>query len=247
MEGLTIAFICSGSNHPTVENYHLFGSQFWDDCKSNKSKKGYYFAYYVQKKFVRIHQIVELYSPDEKPDVMRNWMTTRQIVGLSPPLKQLTWNEWIHGIGKGSPYATDYHSTHTGTWSLQELHANFPTFDFDRFKSEVQPLGPEEKQQVEENQEVEDTEDIDQDVELLKQVNQRVVRNTLEGIHRLRQEFVSLHEKRIEDILTSIKLLNEQLDTLQQEKIEILQGSMDTLIVERETETKMNQFIMDYL
>ncbi len=267
MEGLTIAFICSGLNHPTVQNYHLFGSQFWDDCKSNKSKKGYYFAYYFQKKFVRIHRIVDLFTPDQKPVEMRDWNTTRQILGLTPPLKQFTWDEWIHGIGKGSPYATDYHSTQTGSWSIHELHTTFPTFDFERFKLDVQSphlvheeipteeiLIPTEEILTEENlteeipnEENLHEEDIDKDVELLKQINQRVVRNTLEGICRLRQEYATVKERKIEEVLTSIESLNQQLYRLEHEKKEILEGSMDSMIVAHETETKMNQFIQDYL
>jgi hypothetical protein len=52
--GLTIAFVCLGKTHSTIESYKKFGDKYWDDALNNKSKIGYYFAYYYQQKYVYI-------------------------------------------------------------------------------------------------------------------------------------------------------------------------------------------------
>jgi hypothetical protein len=132
--GLTIAFICSGNKHPTVENYKKFGKQFWDDTQNNNSKVGYYFVYYFQQKYVYIHKIINILQPSERPIEM-NWTSDRQILCLSSQLKQFTWNEWIHNIGFGAPYTPNYRMTQTGSWSHYELqnHIKYKQFNFTNF------------------------------------------------------------------------------------------------------------------
>ena len=134
--GLTIAFICNGDKHPTVINYKLFGNKYWDDTQNNKSKIGYYFAYYFQKKYVYIHKIINILQQTEKPSDMI-WESTRQILCLSKQIKQFTWNEWISGLGADAPYTPNYRMTQTASWSYSELqnHKKYNMFNFINFKN----------------------------------------------------------------------------------------------------------------
>ena len=134
--GLTIAFICNGDEHPTFINYKRFGNKYWDDTKNNKSKIGYYFAYYFQKKYVYIHKIINILQQTEKPSDMI-WESTRQILCLSKQIKQFTWNEWISGLGAGAPYTPNYRMTQTVSWSYSELqnHKKYNMFNFINFKN----------------------------------------------------------------------------------------------------------------
>ena len=136
--GLTIAFICNGDKHPTVINYKLFGNKYWDDTQNNKSKIGYYFAYYFQQKYVYIHKIINILQPSEQPsDMIWESNKNRQILCLSKQLKKFSWNEWITGIGIGTPYTPKYCMTQTGSWSYSELqnHKKYNTFNFINFKN----------------------------------------------------------------------------------------------------------------
>jgi hypothetical protein len=137
--GLTIAFICVSKNHPTIENYNKFGDKYWDDSISNSSKIGYYFAYYFQKKYVRIHKIINILKPSERPIDM-NWNSDRNILYLSNQLHEFTWNEWKDSVGFGSPYTPKYFNTKTTSWSEEALK-RFSNFNFTNFRNIIdQPL-----------------------------------------------------------------------------------------------------------
>jgi hypothetical protein len=135
--GLTIAFICNGKSHPTIINYNKFGNYYWDDTPNNNSKIGYYFAYYFQQKYVFIHKITNILQPCERPSSM-SWTSNRQILCLSEQLKKFNWNEWITGIGKGSPYTPTYRMTQTGSWSCSELHKKYNAFNFINFQNIIE-------------------------------------------------------------------------------------------------------------
>ena len=128
--GLTIAFITQKG--PSQDNWLAFGNQYWDDCKENASKPGYYFAYYCKKKYVWLHRIEQIVPPSEKPIEMEHWITNRNILCLSPLLKRFTWEEWINHWGEHAPYANDYHSTRTSSWSYEALQKRYPQFQMDR-------------------------------------------------------------------------------------------------------------------
>lgn len=138
--GLTIAFICKGEMHPTVANYHKFGKKYWDDGPKTFSKIGYYFAYYFQKERVLIHQIIDIVQPADRPASM-DWDSDRQILCLSDQLKEFTWEEWIHGPGKGAPYSIGkYSNAQTTAWSYSTLQTKFSDFQFIQFKDIVEKM-----------------------------------------------------------------------------------------------------------
>jgi hypothetical protein len=141
--GLTIAFICNGDEHPAFINYKLFGNKYWDDTQNNKSKIGYYFAYYFQKKYVYIHKIINILQQTEKPSDMI-WESNRQILCLSKQIKQFTWNEWISGLGADAPYTPNYRMTQTVSWSYSELqnHKKYNMFNFINFKNIIDQQPP---------------------------------------------------------------------------------------------------------
>jgi hypothetical protein len=130
MTGITIAFICLGK-HVTVDCYNKFGKKYWDDTHDNKSKIGYYFIYYYQKKYVYIHKIINILPYTQRPPDMV-WNSTRQILCLGPRLIEFDWNDWINHFGKGAPYTNNYRSTQTSSWSKEKLKKfsfNFENLD----------------------------------------------------------------------------------------------------------------------
>jgi hypothetical protein len=143
--GLTITFISKEKNHSTIQSYNKFGNKNWDDTTLlSKSKIGYYFAYYFQKKYVYIHKIINILSPSERPIDME-WSSDKQILCLSNKLKEFTWEEWKNNIGLNSPYTPDYTSNQTTSWSYDELqkHEKFKHFNFIKFKNIIEtPIIP---------------------------------------------------------------------------------------------------------
>jgi len=136
--GLTIAFVCQGKDHSTITNHKKFGNKYWDDAQNNKSKIGYYFAFYFQKKYVYIHKIINILQPSERPIEM-DWTSNKQILCLSKQLHAFTWSEWINGIGLGAPFTPNYRQTSTSSWSCFELqnHKKYHTFNFNNFKNTI--------------------------------------------------------------------------------------------------------------
>lgn len=129
--GLTITCISGDKNKPTFQSFQKFGNKYWDDTVTNKSKIGYYFAYYFQKKYVYIHQIINILLPSQRPSDM-DWSSERNIICLGPRLKKITWDEWKNDIGFGSPYTPDYRTNQTLSWSYNELRISYSQFNFDK-------------------------------------------------------------------------------------------------------------------
>jgi len=186
--GLTIAFICNGKDHPTMINYKKFGNQYWDDSQNNNSKIGYYFAYYFQQKYVYIHKIINILQPIERPSEM-DWSSDRQILCLSEQLKKFTWNEWITGIGLGSPYTPSYRMTQTGSWSYNELqnHAKYHQFQFINFKNAIEQQTTNIAPPL--SYESEDEDDIDAQIaELIRQKEAKKIAKNNERLIAIRAE-----------------------------------------------------------
>ena len=128
----TIAFISVKDNDPSTQNFTLFGGKYWSDSKTNESRIGDYFIFYVQKKYVHVHKVIGESTYDERPPIMKHWIGTTKIVHLSEQFQQYTWSTWNNTIGKGAPYTNapgekGYGSTHTTTWSLGQMKRKFPT------------------------------------------------------------------------------------------------------------------------
>ena len=242
--GLTIAFICNGDKHPTVINYKLFGNKYWDDTQNNKSKIGYYFAYYFQQKYVYIHKIINILQPSEQPsDMIWESNKNRQILCLSKQLKKFSWNEWITGIGIGTPYTPKYCMTQTGSWSYNELqnHVKYNTFNFINFKNVIdqQPAN------IAINY-VEDAivEEDDEEAELMREME--IERKAMEErmVKRLKEikdkQIVGLREKKCDELKIQLSKYQDMIDELNvnQYKIEkeikaIMIGDQDAELIKQ--------------
>jgi hypothetical protein len=187
---------------------------------------------------------------------MKNWEsdTDRQILCLSPQLKEFTWHEWITDIGIGAPYATDtYGSTNSNSWTAEDLKNR--NFNFHRFKSIVE--GPCKGAALEVDESVipnpsESEDDLttksdefpsesEEKEPFLKQLHQRIYQKTMESVHLLREEEVSLSETKIAELNHSIEMLVKQRDQELYHKQEILKGNKDEDIVKRETERRVQR------
>ena len=239
--GLTIAFICNGDKHPTVINYKLFGNKYWDDTQNNKSKIGYYFAYYFQQKYVYIHKIINILQPSEQPsDMIWESNKNRQILCLSKQLKKFTWNEWITGIGIGTPYTPKYCMTQTGSWSYNELqnHVKYNTFNFINFKNVIdqQPA----------NIAINYVEDaiVEEEAELMREME--IERKAMEErmVKRLKEikdkQIVGLREKKCDELKIQLSKYQDMIDELNvnQYKIEkeikaIMIGDQDAELIKQ--------------
>ena len=239
--GLTIAFICNGDKHPTVINYKLFGNKYWDDTQNNKSKIGYYFAYYFQQKYVYIHKIINILQPSEQPsDMIWESNKNRQILCLSKQLKKFSWNEWITGIGIGTPYTPKYCMTQTGSWSYNELqnHVKYNTFNFINFKNVIdqQPA----------NIAINYVEDaiVEEEAELMREME--IERKAMEErmVKRLKEikdkQIVGLREKKCDELKIQLSRYQDMIDELNvnQYKIEkeikaIMIGDQDAELIKQ--------------
>jgi hypothetical protein len=113
--GLTVTCISANKKGKTLASFNKFGDRYWDDCIGNKSKPGYYIAFYYQKKEVYIHQIEKILSPAERPADM-DWESNKNILCFGKRLITIPWEEWKTGIGKGAPYTFgNYRITQTTT------------------------------------------------------------------------------------------------------------------------------------
>lgn len=242
--GLTIAFICNGDKHPTVINYKLFGNKYWDDTQNNKSKIGYYFAYYFQQKYVYIHKIINILQPSEQPsDMIWESNKNRQILCLSKQLKKFSWNEWITGIGIGTPYTPKYCMTQTGSWSYNELqnHVKYNTFNFINFKNVID----QQPENIAINY-VEDAivEEDDEEAELMREME--IERKAMEErmVKRLKdikdKQIVVLREKKCDELKIQLSRYQDMIDELNvnQYKIEkeikaIMIGDQDAELIKQ--------------
>jgi hypothetical protein len=250
--GLTIAFICSGKKHDTVENYKNFGKKYWDDTHRNNSKIGYYFAYYFQQKYVYIHKIIDILPPNKRPADM-NWTSNRQILCLSNQLKTYTWNEWINGIGFGAPYTPNYRMTQTCSYSYNEMlsHVKYCAFKFLDFKNiiENQTITNNVQLIIKDDEEEEyDEDDDDEEVILmremeaernallliqekkLKEIKERKMRA---NIQPLRDEVLEVIQIRMEERLKQIKTLQTLQDADENEIATIKQGGKDEELIKK--------------
>ena len=134
---LTLAFISKKYDHPTTICYNKFGTKYWDDDPGNLSKIGGYFGFYYKKEEVRIHKIINVLKPSERPADM-DWESDRNILCLGPQLKVIKWEEWINDIGRGAPYSNDYHVSRTTCWTQIELDKKFTTFNYKNFVNFVE-------------------------------------------------------------------------------------------------------------
>ena len=223
--GLTIAFICNGNDHPTVINYHKFGKRYWDDSYMNGSKKGYYLAYYFQKKFVYIHKIIDIRKPSDRPQIM-DWDNNRQILCLSDPLKYFTWNEWITGIGMNAPYTPHYNTTKTCAWSYDALqkHEKFSSFNFTHFKNSIEKGQTSLIHSIEEEEAKEERRLL----ELLKANRAKKAQREADGkIKELRHNRVIVIHNQIKSLQIKIDELAQQQRKLTQEAGEVERGERD--------------------
>lgn len=127
--GLTITCISADKKKPTFQSFQKFGNKYWDDTATNKSQIGYYFAYYFQKKYVYLHKIVNILPPSQRPSDM-DWSSDKNILCLSPRLKEFTWEEWKNGVGFGAPYTPDYRTNQTCANSYNDLCISYSKFNF---------------------------------------------------------------------------------------------------------------------
>lgn len=227
--GLTIAFICNGKNHNTFTNYEKFGNNYWDDAQNNNSKIGYYFIYYFRQEYVYVHKIINILSPSERPLIMSDWNANRNILCLSERLKQITWNEWITGVGLNAPYTPIYRSTQTCSWTYDELknHPKFNKFDFNSFINVV------ENNQIFENIRNKGSEN---DAEIAE-MEQLIIETKLKikmkkRITDLRAKNVDRCEARKLLLDAQIKLLIDEKTKIDNEINEIISGIHDDELVE---------------
>jgi hypothetical protein len=91
----------------------------WDDGVYNKAKAGEYFAFMFYGKKVIIHKILAVKPPSERlPSWSQNvGQTDRNVLELSEPLKEISWNEWLENDG---PLA------HLGTYTTCDLSVSRP-------------------------------------------------------------------------------------------------------------------------
>lgn len=229
--GLTIASIRKGETHPTVVNYHKFGKKYWDDGPNMSSKKGYYFVYYFQQKSAFIHKIMDVLQPADRPPDME-WDSDRPILCLSEQLKAFTWDEWIHGPGKGAPYTTNYSFLPTTGWSYSTLQTKFNAFEFIQFKNIVEPSTPSIEVV---HSPVKDLDpEIDEDEEerrLLEQLKanraKKAHREAVGRIEELRGARGVIIHAQITDITTRIYDLTKLRDELHEEAGEVARGKRD--------------------
>jgi hypothetical protein len=137
----------------------------WDDSKYNKAKVGEYFAFMFYGVKVIIHKILAVKSPSERlPSWSQNvGQTDRNVLELSGPLKELSWNEWLENDG---PLA------HLGTYTIYDLSVSRPKLYacFEFRESKTVPRGKETSKLVDyvallENENVA----LKKELELLKQ------------------------------------------------------------------------------
>ena len=239
--GLTIAFICNGDKHPTVINYKLFGNKYWDDTQNNKSKIGYYFAYYFQQKYVYIHKIINILQPSEQPSDMIWESNNRQTLCLSKQIKKFTWNEWITGLGAGAPYTPNYRMTQTGSWSYSELQKKYNMFNFINF---INIIDQQPANIAINNVEAAIVEEDDEEAELIREMEIELKAMEERMVKRLKdindKQIVGLREKTCDELKIQLSRYQDMIDELNvnQYKIEkeikaIMIGDQDAELIKQ--------------
>jgi hypothetical protein len=103
----------------------------WDDSSRNKAKKNQYFAFYFYGKKVVLHRIEAVKSTTER---LKTWhanigQNDRQVLELSEPLKEFTWEQWTSTEAplKPSHVIRDTYTVKTMTSNLINLLESFET------------------------------------------------------------------------------------------------------------------------
>jgi hypothetical protein len=261
--GITVAFISPDVKHSTYKNFKKFGSNigkisYWDDAKDNKSRNekskiGYYFAFYFQKKYVYIHKIVDILPPCERPKEML-WISDRNVLCLSERLQEFTWEEWKNNFGFGAPYTPDYHSCQTGSWSINELKTRFSKFNFNNLhvllttRSEnlniheiniqnIKVIDDElEKVSVEESVEESDKEldeEIQNTIQKLEELNRmKAKKEARKNIVFLRQQHIKFLDAEYDETQKKIEELNTKASKNRMERQMSEKGQNDEYILE---------------
>jgi hypothetical protein len=214
MDGLTIAFISSKNTHPTYINYHKFGNNYWDDSQHNNSKIGYYFVYYYRQECVYIHKIIRILNPIERPLIMANWNTDRQILCLSEQLKKFTWNEWVNGIGLGSPYTPTYRSCATTSWTEGDLQKSYRKFNFKDLEQHNSPL--------EEMLKIDDDSDTEIDKQI-KELQEKIAQKNKEKSEKIRVKINIIIEEIKEEYAEKIQEAEQQLARIKEERGRVIE------------------------
>jgi hypothetical protein len=99
----------------------------WDDSSKNKAKKNQYFAFYFYGKKVILHRIKAVKSTAER---LETWHSNigqqdRQVLELSSPLKEFTWEQWISASFKPNHVIRDTYTVKTMTSNLLNLLESF--------------------------------------------------------------------------------------------------------------------------
>lgn len=231
-QGLTVTCISANKNSSTRISFNKFGDRYWTDCAGNKSKPGYYFAFYDEKDKVYIHQIHAILSPAEQPADM-DWKPNdpekpnkKNILCFGKRLMTIPWEEWKNGIGKGAPYTV-------GNYRMNQT-TTYQGFDCTRFiYAESVVIAPEPEEEDEEalimrrrkeRQVIQDAEDE----QLIKIARAKKMRK---DITPLRDEKLAINAVKKTDIMKKIKALEAEWTKIDEEDAVIKSGGMDEELI----------------
>ena len=112
----------------------------WDDSKYNKARTGEYFAFLFFERRVIIHKIEDVKPPSKRLD---SWSSNvgqqdRQVLELSNPLKEFSWEEWLAINGPTAKQCT--YTTETSKRPL--LHSTLAYIEYKFQKEQLQQTMP---------------------------------------------------------------------------------------------------------
>lgn len=231
--GLTVTCISANKKQTTFASFTKFGNKYWTDCAGNKSKPGYYFAFYDKKDKVYIHKIHNILSPTEQPADM-DWKpkkpNKKNILCFGKRLMTIPWEEWKNGIGKDAPYTV-------GNYRMNQT-TTCPGFDCTRFIYAESAIKEDEEDEEEalilrrrkERQAIQDKEDE----ELIKIARAKKMRKDIDPIRQT--EIDSLNK----DIAREEAEIEKRKATIMELRIEIeavKSGTRDEELIRRATLT----------
>ena len=248
--GLTITCISGDKKKSTLQSFQKFGDKYWDDTKPSKSKIGYYFAYYFQKKYVYLYKIINILPPIQRPSDM-DWNSDKNILCFGPRLKEFTWDEWINGIGFGAPYTPDYRMNQTFSTSYDNLCISYRQFNIDSLikilsnvTNDIQPIIIETPvtlviEDIKDILTEEDYEDEDEEEVIKRERDQKILEANKEAEIRLKnakkQKILKVRIDRLKDENAEIDKKISELNALKSintKKIsDIMEGNYDEEIV----------------
>lgn len=99
----------------------------WDDSKKNTAKPGDFFAFYFYGNKVILHKIIDTKPPSQRfPSWYKNiGQQDRNVLELSEPLKEFTWDEWIQAKLNPIHIIRDTYMVKTMSESLVKLLQDF--------------------------------------------------------------------------------------------------------------------------